>query len=246
MGNRAKMRFDQNFRTGGSYWHKVNVSELHFARSFQGYPTWPYLECTNTCPNTPRFGKSIWALEGFGQSLFASGNYFYKKDFDGPFHTNVFFWTGWARTVQSWWWWSRSTMVETWWECCTTTGDLVSMYCCYGDLVRAWALGASFVCHSSLVLANVPKLRGTPNLIWPPSICHRPRYCSPLQQRPTPPKSQFGQNGSLKPHTDPPDPILHDIPVERVFRRWWRQLALVTSGTEVKRTLNQDPTPTSN
>ena len=196
------------------------MSELHFARSFQGYPTWPYLECTNTYPNTPKFGKSIWALEGFGQSLFASGNYFYKKDFDGPFHTNVFFWTGWARTVQSWWWWSRSTMVETWWECCTTTGDLVSMYCCYGDLVRAWALGASFVCHSSLVLANVPKLRGTPNLIWPPSICHRPRYCSPLQQRPTPPKSQFGQNGSLKPPTDPPDPILHDIQVERVFRRW--------------------------
>ena len=41
-------------------------------------------------PNTPKYGKSIWALEGFGQSLFASGNYFYKKDFDGPFHTNVF------------------------------------------------------------------------------------------------------------------------------------------------------------
>ena len=44
----------------------------------------------------PKFGKSIWALEGFGQSLFASGNYFYKKDLDGPFHTNVFFldWVG--------------------------------------------------------------------------------------------------------------------------------------------------------
>ena len=34
--------------TGGSYWHKVNVSELHFARSFQGHHTWPYLVRQNT------------------------------------------------------------------------------------------------------------------------------------------------------------------------------------------------------
>ena len=31
--------------TVGSYWHKVNASELHFARSFQGQPIWPYLAC---------------------------------------------------------------------------------------------------------------------------------------------------------------------------------------------------------
>ena len=29
--------------TGGSYWPKTNASELHYARSFQGHPTWPYL-----------------------------------------------------------------------------------------------------------------------------------------------------------------------------------------------------------
>ena len=33
--------------TGGSYWPKNNASELHFARSFQGHPTWPYLERPN-------------------------------------------------------------------------------------------------------------------------------------------------------------------------------------------------------
>ena len=29
-------------------------------------------------------------LFGHWKALFASGNYFYKKDFDGPFHTNFF------------------------------------------------------------------------------------------------------------------------------------------------------------
>ena len=33
------------FLSGGSYWPEINASELHFGQSFQGYPTWPYLEC---------------------------------------------------------------------------------------------------------------------------------------------------------------------------------------------------------
>ena len=37
--------------TGRSYWPKINATELHFARSFQGYPTWPYLAHSNTRPN---------------------------------------------------------------------------------------------------------------------------------------------------------------------------------------------------
>ena len=37
--------------TGGSYWSKTNAPELHFARSFQGYPTWPYFARPNMYPN---------------------------------------------------------------------------------------------------------------------------------------------------------------------------------------------------
>ena len=37
--------------TRGSYWPKNNASELHFARSFQGHPNWPYLARPNL-PNT--------------------------------------------------------------------------------------------------------------------------------------------------------------------------------------------------
>ena len=33
--------------TGGSYWPKTNASELHFARSFHGHPTWPYFARPN-------------------------------------------------------------------------------------------------------------------------------------------------------------------------------------------------------
>ena len=45
------MRFGHNPWLGGSYWHRVNAFELHFARSFQGHPTWPYLARSNTGPN---------------------------------------------------------------------------------------------------------------------------------------------------------------------------------------------------
>ena len=31
-------------------WPKINATELHFARSFQGYPTWPYLAHSNARP----------------------------------------------------------------------------------------------------------------------------------------------------------------------------------------------------
>ena len=34
----------------GLYWHKVNASKLHFARSSQGYHTWPSLARQNTPP----------------------------------------------------------------------------------------------------------------------------------------------------------------------------------------------------
>ena len=37
--------------------HKVNASGLHFARSFQGHPTWPYLARSNMCPNTAKYGN---------------------------------------------------------------------------------------------------------------------------------------------------------------------------------------------
>ena len=64
--NWEKMRFDCNFWLGVSYWHKVNVSELHSARSFQGYPSWPYLARSNTPRNMPNMAKysflaHIWA-----------------------------------------------------------------------------------------------------------------------------------------------------------------------------------------
>ena len=35
------------YLTGGSYWPKTDASELHFAISFQGHPTWPYLAHPN-------------------------------------------------------------------------------------------------------------------------------------------------------------------------------------------------------
>ena len=44
MGKSAKNEIWLQLLTGGSYWPKTNASELHFARSFQGHPTWPYLE----------------------------------------------------------------------------------------------------------------------------------------------------------------------------------------------------------
>ena len=43
--------------TGGSYWPKTKASELHFARSFQGHPNWPYLARPNMCPNMPNMAK---------------------------------------------------------------------------------------------------------------------------------------------------------------------------------------------
>ena len=49
----------------GSYWRKVNASELHFARSFQGFPTGPYLAHSNTHPKYciwPYLGAYLSAL----------------------------------------------------------------------------------------------------------------------------------------------------------------------------------------
>ena len=43
--------------TGGSYWPKTKASELHFARSFQGHPNWPYLAPSNARPNMPNMAK---------------------------------------------------------------------------------------------------------------------------------------------------------------------------------------------
>ena len=40
-GHQAKNEIWPGLLTGGSYWPKTNTSELHFARSFQGHPTWP-------------------------------------------------------------------------------------------------------------------------------------------------------------------------------------------------------------
>ena len=37
--------------TGGSYWPKTKASELHFARSFKGHPTWPYFARPNMHAN---------------------------------------------------------------------------------------------------------------------------------------------------------------------------------------------------
>ena len=47
----APMIVSSYLLTGGSYWPKTNASELHFARSFQGHPTWPYLARPNMHPN---------------------------------------------------------------------------------------------------------------------------------------------------------------------------------------------------
>ena len=51
---------------GGSYWPiKIKASELHFSRSFQGYPTGPYLAHSNTHPKYciwPYLGAYLSAL----------------------------------------------------------------------------------------------------------------------------------------------------------------------------------------
>ena len=39
------------------YWHKVNASELHFARYFQIYPTRPYLKWPNTRAKYTKYAK---------------------------------------------------------------------------------------------------------------------------------------------------------------------------------------------
>ena len=57
MGKSAKHEIWSWILTWGSYWHKINASELHFARSFQGHPTWPYLERSIMCPNTAKYGQ---------------------------------------------------------------------------------------------------------------------------------------------------------------------------------------------
>ena len=56
-GNQPKIRLGHNFWLGGPF---DTRSELHFARSSQGYPTWPYLACPNT-QNTifGVFGRSV-------------------------------------------------------------------------------------------------------------------------------------------------------------------------------------------
>ena len=53
------MRFGHDFWLEGLI---DNASELHFAKSFKGHPTWPYLARSNTCPNTV-FGVHIWARQ---------------------------------------------------------------------------------------------------------------------------------------------------------------------------------------
>ena len=47
MGKLAKNLIWSKLFTGVSYWPKNNASELHFARSFQGHPTWQYLAHPN-------------------------------------------------------------------------------------------------------------------------------------------------------------------------------------------------------
>ena len=37
--------------------YSMQKSELHFARSFQGYPTWPYLAWANMHPNMAKCGQ---------------------------------------------------------------------------------------------------------------------------------------------------------------------------------------------
>ena len=47
MGKSAKNLILSLLLTGRSYWPKNNASELHFARSLQGHPIWPYFERPN-------------------------------------------------------------------------------------------------------------------------------------------------------------------------------------------------------
>ena len=67
MGKSDKNLIRPLLMTGGSYWPKINASELHFARSFQGHPTWPYLAHSNTRPNTPNtvFGCAKYGRVGY-------------------------------------------------------------------------------------------------------------------------------------------------------------------------------------
>ena len=55
IGKSTKNEICSIILNGGFYWYKLNASELHFARSFQGHPTWPYL----ACPNMPNMAKYV-------------------------------------------------------------------------------------------------------------------------------------------------------------------------------------------
>ena len=57
MGKSAKNLIWSQLLTEGSHWPKTNASELHFARSFQGHPTWPYFARPNMRPNMPNMAK---------------------------------------------------------------------------------------------------------------------------------------------------------------------------------------------
>ena len=61
MGKSGKNEIWSQLLTGGSYWHKVNASELHLARSFQGYLTQPYLGHLYMCTNYAKYAiYGIW------------------------------------------------------------------------------------------------------------------------------------------------------------------------------------------
>ena len=65
MGKSAKHGIWSELLTGRSYGHKLNASEMHFARSFPGHPTWPYLACPNMRPKTvPGVFVHIWPYFG--------------------------------------------------------------------------------------------------------------------------------------------------------------------------------------
>ena len=70
ISQKSNLIIDHNY----SYWHKVNASELHFARSFQGYPTRLYLARLNTRAKYAKYAKysQLWPNTVFGAHIWAS------------------------------------------------------------------------------------------------------------------------------------------------------------------------------
>ena len=122
--------------TGGSYWHKVNASELHFARSFQGHPIWPYLARSITCPNTAKYTKyGIWgAYSGaFHSECTASAVFLHKSQSLSPVpYQHCWLFLTFCPSSSRWrekrrwgkprwkraWTWSRGSLSSWWWWWC--------------------------------------------------------------------------------------------------------------------------------